>query len=191
MKVRALFIIAVIGCVISALAAIIALSAVLFTRSDRHGKRAAKAISDAITKSLAPLEQRVSLLEQGTGPEARERDRLLIKGAIAEGLRPTENTVAAMAAKVDALWSQLSVSMANILHQPDPARRHVDELLEAFVHNTLTPAERTELRKYLVTIKNWEPGKETPFPIHPGEQVAAAILLLTMDDPPPGRGNHA
>jgi hypothetical protein len=50
------------------------------------------------------------------------------------------------------------------------------------MNGTLTPEEKTELRKTLISIRDWEPGgKEIGFPVYQGEQVAAALLLLTME----------
>lgn len=91
-----------------------------------------------------------------------------------------------MGVKVDMYWTsleQMAMNSAKNLHQPDPRRQHVDRLLEAFMEGTLTPEERIELRKVLVTIRNYEPGSGVPleFPVYPGEQTAAAILLSTMD----------
>lgn len=83
---------------------------------------------------------------------------------------------------------QLAMNAAKNLHQPNPLRAHVDHLLEAFMEGTLTPEERIELRKVLVKIRNFEPsGEPLEFPVYPGEQTAAAILLSTMDIVAPGR----
>jgi hypothetical protein len=80
------------------------------------------------------------------------------------------------------LIEQINMNLAKLLHQPDPRRGHVDHLLENYMEGTLTDDERTELKKYLIMIRNYEPDKTTlPFPVYPGEQTAAAILLGTMD----------
>lgn len=84
---------------------------------------------------------------------------------------------------------QLAMNAAKNIHQPDPRRAHIDELLESFMEGTLTPSERIELRKILINIRNWEPKSADPeaavavfgFPIYPGEQTSATILLSTMD----------
>lgn len=92
-----------------------------------------------------------------------------------------------MGVKVDMYWTtleQLAMNSAKGLHQPDPRRAHIDHLLEAFMEGTLTPEERLELKKILIQIRNFEPHKpseDIKFPVYPGEQTFATILLSTMD----------
>lgn len=178
-----MLIFAIISSCTAILGVVAAFWAVYYTRSDRRGKKATEVITGIVTKIMSPMEQRMVLIEQKTGPEAQERDRLFMKGMILEALHPIEHTVTDTSSKVDGLIGQLSIIMAQLLHQPDPARRPVDILLEAFMDGTLTLEERLELRKYLTIIKNWKPEQESPFPIHSGEQLQAAIMLLTMDFP--------
>jgi len=96
-----------------------------------------------------------------------------------------------MGVKVDMYWNtleSLAMNAAKGLHQPDPARNRIDYLLEAFTEGTLTADERTELKKFLVQIRNYEPSSPPlEFPVHPGEQTFAAILLSTMDIVDPSR----
>lgn len=180
---------------------LLALAAWWVSRKDRSSSVLAKEISGHIDQALHPVLDRILLVEQHTGTEARESARLQTLGMIKEALEPVIEVQTAMKVKVDTLWNNLAAAMANILHQPDPARRAVDRLLEAFMSGTLTSDERLELRKYLVAIMNWEPGsgpvevevspgKVTRFPVNQGEQAPAAILLLTMDSasPSPAHG---
>ena len=77
---------------------------------------------------------------------------------------------------------QLAMNSAKKLHQPDPRRRTIDHLLEAFMEGTLSDTERIDLKKYLIKIRNYEPSQgDIGFPVLPGEETAAAILLSTMD----------
>lgn len=105
--------------------------------------------------------------------------------------RESSDKISKMEVKVDMYWTsleQLAMNSAKNLHQPDPRRAHIDHLLEAFMEGTLTPEERIELKKILVQIRNVEPNSPPlPFPVYPGEQTAAAILLSTMDIVDPTR----
>jgi hypothetical protein len=106
-------------------------------------------------------------------------------------LKELTNQVTKMGVKVDLYWNameQQAMNMAKTLHQPDPRRRHIDVLLEAFMDGALTEDERIELRKLLLMIRNYEPGgPPLDFPVNPGEQTAASILLSTMDIVSPAR----
>jgi hypothetical protein len=100
-------------------------------------------------------------------------------------LRSATETMTKMGVKVDMYWSTLealAMNSAKGLHQPDPRRARVDYLLEAFMEGTLTNGERLELKKFLVQIRNYEPGgPELSFPVYPGEHTLATILLSTID----------
>lgn len=174
---------------------ILAIVAWWISRKDREGQAAAKEITSHIDTALHPVNDRLILLEQRTGPDSLERNRLQTLGMIREYVDPFVKLQTAMEVKVGTLWDTLPQVMAQVLHQPDPARRPVDRLLENFLDGTLTNEERIELRKYLVAIKNWEPnsgdvtvevspGRKVTFPVHHGEQAPAAIMLLTMDPVP-------
>lgn len=91
------------------------------------------------------------------------------------------DTLTQMQVKVDFYWEQVAMNAAKQLHQPDPRRAHIDSLLESFMEGTLSNSERLELKKILIQMRNWEPGKTLDFPVHAGEPTAAAILLGTMD----------
>lgn len=180
---------------------VLAVLAWWISKKDRSSTALATTITGHIDQALHPVLDRVLLVEQLTGREARESARLQTLGMIKEALEPVIEVQTTMKVKVDALWNNLAAAMANILHQPDPSRRPVDRLLEAFMSGTLTSEERLELRKYLVAIMNWEPGsgpvevevspgKTMEIPVNQGEQAPAAILLLTMDSasPSPAHG---
>lgn len=106
-------------------------------------------------------------------------------------LRTIADGQAKMGVKVDMYWSTLealAMNSAKGLHQPDPRRARVDALLEAFMEGTLTDSERLELKKFLVQIRNYEPGTpELSFPVYPGEHTLATILLSTIDAVDPAR----
>lgn len=177
-------IIALVTFITTVASVFVAVSAWWYSRSDRVNKTRTDRITRHIDEALRPIVERMTVFEQRIGPDAKEHDRLTMKGMIVESLEPVREQVTSMSVKVETLWANLAVSMAQILHQPDPARAHVDVLLEAFMNGTLTSDERVELRKHLITIKSWEEGKPSDYPIIPGEQTAAAILLALMDDRP-------
>lgn len=191
-------VIAVLGLLCTAVSVYVAWRSHKLSVQEHSAEATSSEITTHIDLSLQPVKDRLLLIEQRTGPSADERSRLIMTGMIHDALSPLNDTMAKLGVKVDTLWSQLAVSMAQILHQPDPSRRPVDRLLEALMEGTLSNEERTELRKYLVAIKTWEPNSgdaevelspetKITFPVHNGEQVAAGILLLTMDDNPPYR----
>lgn len=90
---------------------------------------------------------------------------------------------------------QLTMSLMKQLHQPDPRRAVIDNLLEQYMEGTITDAEIIQLKKFLVKIRNFEPAENQAeesirvlgFPVFPGEQTNAAILLGTMDLVSPAR----
>lgn len=82
---------------------------------------------------------------------------------------------------MEPFWQLLAVNMARILHSPLPGRERVDYLLERFMDGGINAREADELRAKLTQIRDYEPGKPSPFPIYAGEQTAAAILLTTLE----------
>lgn len=188
-------VIAVLGLLCTAVSVYVAWRSHKLSVQEHSAEATSSEITTHIDLSLQPVKDRLLLIEQRTGPSADERSRLIMTGMIHDALSPLNDTMAKLGVKVDTLWSQLSVSMAQILHQPDEARRPVDRLLEQLMEGTLSNEERIELRKYLAAIKAWKPGmgearveigrdNEVVFPVHNGEQVPAGILLLTMDGDP-------
>lgn len=154
--------------------------------SDRLGSKLDAKVKNLVHEVTQPLEERVG---NNSARLTQSGDRLnriedLLKN-ISTDQRSFADTMAQMGVKVDMYWhtlEALAMNSAKGLHQPDPRRARVDALLEAFMEGTLTPEERIELKKLLVNIRNYEPGAPPlAFPIYPGEQTYAVILLSTMD----------
>lgn len=155
--------------------------------SDRSNSRLKSTIKQVILDENKNIELQ---LTDHTSRLTQSGDRLgriesMLKDMFTEQ-RSANDKITQMEVKVGLYWSSLeqtAMNAAKTLHQPDPARAHIDKLLEAFMEGTLTTAERIELRKVLVIIRNYEPNgtQQLDFPVHPGEQTAAAILLSTMD----------
>lgn len=139
-------------------------------------------ISTALEPVKATLATHTSQLIQYADRDARTEDTVKENSRL---IRDLSDKLTRQGVKVDMYWTtleQLAMNAAKGLHQPHPARARVDHLLEAFIEGTLTPDERTELKKILVKIRNYEPdGPPIEFPVIPGEQTFAAILLSTMD----------
>lgn len=147
---------------------------------------------EVATQSNEPLK---TLIADHTTRLTQTGDRLnrvedLMKGNSTD-LRSAIDTMNKMGVKVDMYWTTLetlAINAAKGLHQPDPRRARIDHLLEAFMEGTLTAEERIDLKKLLVLIRNYDPGtSHLNFPVYPGEQTAAAILLSTMDVVDPAR----
>lgn len=98
-----------------------------------------------------------------------------------DALDPIGERLSTLETKMDLFWRSVAIDAAKILHHPEPSRFRVDELLDKFMAERISPAESTELRGYLEIIRDWEPGSPSPFKVFQGEQVAAAILLHTME----------
>lgn len=142
-------------------------------------------MKQSVAEALHPVDVRVFALEQLT---AAFPDHL--EAAIARAIGPLSSDVGIMKTQIEVVWRSVALDMAKILHKPDPARRHVDVLLEALQNETLTYDEELELRKLLVLIRDWEPGTDVGFPVTDGEQAAAALLLITMEFAIPHRRNN-
>jgi hypothetical protein len=90
--------------------------------------------------------------------------------------------VAVLETKTEVFWRAVAMDAAKIIHSPDPRRAHIDALLESFMNGRLTHDQESELRDILAVIRDYEPGvSHLTFPVYPGEQIAAAILLRTLD----------
>jgi hypothetical protein len=94
---------------------------------------------------------------------------------------PLDKRVTVVETKMELFWQKLAGDMARVLHHPEPSRIKLDTLLEDLMDSTLTPEGTTELTEYLRIIRDWEPGNDVGFVVFPGEQVAAAILLHTLE----------
>lgn len=122
--------------------------------------------------------------EQGTrvdGVITRQQETTGDLHELADKMGRVLDRLAVMETKIEVFWRSVAMDAAKIIHSPDPRRAHIDELLDAFMGGSLTTEQAAELRKILVFLRDWEPGKPANFPVYPGEQVAAAILLRTMD----------
>jgi hypothetical protein len=119
----------------------------------------------------------------------RNVDHDQIEAAVTRGVAPLAERMSVVETKIDLFWGTmqaLSIDAAHGLHQPDPKRAPIDALLEKFTawsNGTgppLTEEEETDLHRYLLIIRNWEPGEDVGFPVRLGESALAAILLRTM-----------
>jgi hypothetical protein len=153
-----------------------------------------KQLDDQIDGRLAPFDKRVELLE-AQFKAAQEASQALIADAIRRELGPVSGKLDVLEAKMDVFWRQVAVDAAKILHQPNPERRYLDSLLDAFTESLdaqvpMAPDKEVALRKELVRIRNWEPGDDLGYPVRDGEQTAAAILLRTMSHVVEPQGKH-
>lgn len=134
--------------------------------------------NDRITHALHPYDLRIHDLEISAAhaPDA-------IGAAITRALQPLLTSMTSLETKMEIVWEgqkQIALDAATVLHHPEPERFELDRLLDAFKDDTLTTEEEVQLRKYLVTIRNWERGQDVGFPVYEGEQMTAAILLRLM-----------
>jgi hypothetical protein len=162
-----------------------------YTRSDRKSD----AIQDQIEEALGPVMKQVAELSLKLDAHLSTASATT-EAAIERSLGPVGRDIAVLKNQVEVFWKQVGFNMATTLHQPDPARVHVDRLLEKFMAGTLAREEETELYRLLVLIRDWEPGEQLDFPVHPGEPLAAAMLLSVMQYVIPPRepatgGRHA
>ncbi len=178
--------IAMVGLAVTILAVAIAYVQWRENHSDRVGSKLDSKIRALVREERGAADQQLvdhtARLTQVGDRLNRMEDLLKIIGT---DQRAFADTMAQMGVKVDMYWhtlEALAMNSAKGLHQPDPRRSRVDALLEAFMEGTLTPEERVELKKLLVLIRNYEAGAPPlDFPIYPGEQTYAVILLSTMD----------
>jgi len=175
-----------ISLVIASVSLYIAWHQYRLNHSDRVSASLKATILAVVQEALVPVRD---LLTAHAGQLSQHSDRVIrIEDSVKDNtrsLRDLSDKLTQQGVKVDMYWTtleQLAMNAAKGLHQPDPRRARVDHLLEAFIEGTLTPEERTELRKILVQIRNYEDGvSQLEFPVQPGEQTFAAILLSTMD----------
>lgn len=148
--------------------------------SDRTAQKAAEEaglrtqVDALVTARISSLGDRLHDVELTHTPDST---RAIVRAEVAS----LTATVTSLETKMDVVWTAIAANMARVLHQPDPRRRHIDVLLEKLTEGTLDAGERDRLRGYLRIICDWEPGTPADFPVHPGEQVAAAILLSILD----------
>jgi hypothetical protein len=134
------------------------------TTSDTARKSSEKAIADAV----GPVHDHALTLEKSL---SHVSDRL---SNIADRMTAVET-------KTEVFWRSVAIDVAKVLHSPVPERAHIDKLLEKLMAGKLNDADKRELETILVAIRDYEPGQKTAFPVYPGEQVAAVILLRAME----------
>jgi hypothetical protein len=137
---------------------------------DRRSEIAA-AVSSAVSPVKDALTRNSERISQLTDADTK----------MATQLSDMASRVAVLDTKMEVFWRSVALDAAKILHSPNPARRHVDELLEELMAGTISDARKSELRGILERVRDYHAGDRTDFPIYPGERVAAAILLRTME----------
>jgi hypothetical protein len=168
--------------VVGAAGAAAAVMTYFMSRGTLHEGKQRKATQELVHGEIEPLLMHgtsvdgqittlAAQLSQLSADIAKLHDR---QGAVIDRITVLET-------KMEVFWKNVALDVARVLHSPNPERAHVDELLEAFMEDNLSPAERHDLRRLLVEIRDYHHGDPSDFPIYPGDQVAAAILLQTMD----------
>jgi hypothetical protein len=160
----------------------------LDSRGSRRSEGRSRAVTGAVQEGVRPLEAAQASLGREVAALGSECHR--IAQAVEHNsvtLSGLSDRVVALETKMEVFWRNVGVALAGVLHSPDPRRAHVDALLEALMEDRMTPPEREELRALLTYIKDHHPGDSSDFPIHGGDQVAAAILLETMGFASAGR----
>lgn len=157
------------------------------THRDTVQKTDAEKIKQIIQAELAPLTQQIhDLTVQLQATNARQDAQQRDIHELTDKLGKVLDRLAVIETKVEVFWKSVAMDAAKIIHSPDPRRRQVDELIEAFQHaadgqGMMSSNDYNKLREILLFMRDWEPGMESDFPIYPGEQFAAAVLLRTMD----------
>lgn len=173
-----------------------ALGAVLLWLETRVGRKRAGAedqVKHQIADALTPVTSQLSLLTQKLDTHIAGEGEA-IRSAVERGMQPLVTQLGVLETKVQVFWQNVALSSAHVIHQPDPRRAHIDELIDAFTdyvrHGApaLTPEQTAELRGYLEQIASWEPGQVVGFPVVQGEQASAVQLLHTMEHAHPGGG---
>jgi hypothetical protein len=124
----------------------------------QHRNSIKSIVDESVRDAIAPLDKRLD-----------------------DTISPIDKRLAVIETKMELFWQRIAIDMAKTLHHPEPSRVRVDALLDNFMSGHLNDADSDELRGYLEVIRDWEPGQIAPFMIFQGEQVAAAILLHTME----------
>lgn len=153
---------------------------------DSHADRGEKKLQNLVEQLLTPTNSEIVILRQQVADSQHDAEQML-ETVVTRSLAPISESLGDVRTRIAVLENtqgflrDLMHSQAQVLHQPDPRRKHIDVLLEALMADRLTPEEEVELRGYLTIIKHWEPGQDVGFPVHPGEPTSASILLATMD----------
>lgn len=172
-------VIAVVGCIATIFGGWGAFAYFRLMQRDTSQINRKAEIAAQLTAALIPVNSDIREMQL----RLEQRDAL-IKVAIHEAMEPIRDQLSALNTKVDPLWralEQLAINSANVLHHPDPRRAEIDRLLDHFKDDILTPEEELALRRYLVAIKDWEPGQDLGFPVYQGEPSSAANLLSMLD----------
>lgn len=172
-----------------AIAAVIAMGVSVVAWRERHSDRETERIK-AIARNESQ-QMSAQLLELATRLDnvvTRQNDLAAQLHEMNERMGRSLDRLAVMETKIEVFWRSVAMDAAKIIHSPDPRRARVDTLLESFMNGTLTKEEDQELRKVLIVMRDAEPGRspDPGFPVYPGEQIAAAILLRTMEHALPG-----
>lgn len=167
--------------------------AAVMTYRDSRGLRKTKlhkaAISAAVEQQLKPVAEASQHLETEVGAltgDCRRVTAAVDKNSLA--LSGLSDRITVLETKMEIFWRNVGVELARVLHSPNPARTHIDALLEALMEGRITAEERDELKGLLEYIRDYHPGDESDFPVYAGDQVAAAILLQTMSFVGAGKG---
>lgn len=179
-------IISIVVAVVAVISLVVAWHQYRISHSDHVSATLRATILAVISEALEPIRTTLTAhtaqLTQHADRDARTEDSVKQNSVY---IRELSDKMTQMGVKVDMYWAsleQLAMNAAKGLHQPHPERERLDHLLEAFIEGTLTADERIELKKSLVQIRNYEPSSPPlDFPVIPGEQTFAAILLSTMD----------
>jgi hypothetical protein len=162
---------------------------------DGRKKDDGTALKEQVQGQIATALEPAALLISGLSQKFEAHlghEPVILDAALARSLQPVREDIAVLKSQVEVFWKQVGFNMATTLHQPDPARKHVDTLLEAFMAMLddgppMGPGEVEELRRLLVVIRDWEPGQRIDFPVRQGEQAAAGLLLSVMSHVIPPR----
>jgi uncharacterized membrane protein YccC len=166
--------------VAATIAAVVSAGIAFLVFRENRGDRRNDQLKKMIEAALQPVLARITSIEQQNADSAQHLTDL-IEMVVGKHLQPLREQIVVLETKIDVFWKQVAMDAAKILHQPDPRRAKIDALLDAFMEDALSPEEELVLRKYLLQIRNWEPGEDLGFPVHPGEQAVAALLLRTMN----------
>lgn len=172
----------VIGSASGLAGAIVAVFALWHSTRRESAEDRTRAMAQAISSGLAPVSARMDLLDARiVGNNDKITDLVNADSRMADRLGTVISRVEVLDTKMEVFWKSVALDAAKILHSPNPARRHVDELLEELMNGTITATRKRELRGILEHVRDYHPGDPSDFPIYPGERVAAAILLRTME----------
>jgi len=158
-----------------------AIMSYLSTRGDRRTMMRKEAVDNAISVQLKPVTDLTTKLSGDIGTLSLDSRRISsVVDRNSTAVTGLGDRITVLETKMDVFWRNVGVELARVLHSPNPARAHVDALLEALTEGRLTPVEREELKGLLQYIRDYHSGDKSDFPIYAGDQVAAAILLQTM-----------